>query len=121
MKINYQDEYGEQLYSTNGDITPSIGQSVIFDDEDYRVKNVTWMIEHGYVIVEITQNTVRSTQKESADSGRLNEMHNAILAVNKRQDASEKKGRALNEQIGSIRKHINQRIQQEKKDTNDTR
>ena len=44
-------------------------------------------------------------------------MNNAILSVNKRQDASEKKGRALNEQIGSIRKHINQRIQQEKKDS----
>ena len=117
MKIQYQDEYGESLYSTNTDVIPSIGQSVIFEDEDYRVKNVTWMIEHNYVIIEITQNMIKSSQKEDSSSGRLNEMHNAILAVNKRQDAGEKKGRALNEQLTTVRKHINQRIKQEKKDT----
>ena len=121
MKIQYQDEYGESLHIADVDVIPSVGHSVIFADEDYRVKSVTWVIEHGYIIVEITQNAVKSVQKESDNSGRLNEMHNAILAVNKRQDASEKKGRAITEKVSSIRKHINTRIKQEKKDTNDTR
>ena len=60
---------------------------------------------------------IRTVQKESNESGRLVEMHNAIIEINKRQDASEKKGRALTEQVGVIRNHINQRIKQEKKDT----
>ena len=47
MKINYQDEYGEPMYSTNGDAIPSIGHSIMFRDEDYRVKNVTWLVEEG--------------------------------------------------------------------------
>ena len=117
MKINYHNEYADLIHSVNSDMAPSVGQAVIFEDEEYRVKNVIWMIERDYIIVELTQSMVKSTQKESTDSGRLNQINNAILAVNKRQDASEKKGRALNEQIGSVRKHINQRIQQEKKDT----
>ena len=120
MKINYQDEYGEPLYSANADIVPSIGHTVILNSEDYKVRDVVWMVNSNYVIVEVTQNLVRTQQKESNDLGRLNSLHGAILAVNKRQDASEKKSRALNEQIGSIRKHINQRIQQERKIHNDT-
>ena len=32
-------------------------------------------------------------------------------------DATEKKNRALNEQIVTVRKHINQRIRQDKKDS----
>lgn len=121
MKIQYQDEYGESLYTADTDVIPSVGHSIIFADEDYRVKSVIWIIEHGYVIVEVTQNAIRTVQKESDNSARLNDMNNAILAVNKRQDASEKKGRAITEKVTSIRKHINTRIKQEKKDTNDSR
>ena len=121
MKIHFQDEYGEILHSMDADVVPRVGEIVMFRDEDYRVKSVIWIIEHGYVIVEVTQNAIRTVQKESDNSARLNDMNNAILAVNKRQDASEKKGRAITEKVTSIRKHINTRIKQEKKDTNDTR
>ena len=121
MQIIYQDEYGETIYSSKEDIPstqiPAAADTVVIDDEDWRVRSRVFHPAHNIVVVIITQNMIKSTQKESTDSGRLNEMNNAILAVNKRQDASEKRGRALNEQIGSIRKHINQRIQQEKKDT----
>lgn len=117
MKIEYKDEYGEPLHSTNADMVPSIGHTVVLDGEEYKVRDVLWLIEHGYVIVEISQNIVRTPQKENTDAGRLAGVHNAILALNKRQDVSEKKNRSLNEQVGSIRKHINQRIQQEKKDS----
>ena len=117
MQIIYQDEYGSGVYWGQSSHPANVGDSVIVDDEEYRVKSRVFFPQDDKIIITITQNMVKSAQKESTDSGRLNEMSNAILAVNKRQDASEKKGRALNEQIGSIRKHINQRIQQEKKDT----
>jgi hypothetical protein len=116
MKIHYLDEYGVLMYSTDASMVPCIGQTVIIADEDFRIKNVSWAIEHNYVIVELTQNIVKSNQKEESNSGRLAEMNNAILAITKRQDATEKKGTALNEQIVTIRKHINQATQQSKKD-----
>jgi len=116
MKIRYEDEYGELIYSSNSDIVPSIGQTVIFANENFRIKDVLWVIEQNYVIVEITQNIVKSNQKEDNNPGRFKEMNNAILTINKRQDSNEKKSRALNEQVVAIRKHINQTIQQSKKE-----
>lgn len=120
MKIQYEDEYGEALYTSTEDVTiiPAVGDFVMLKDEDYRVKSVTWMIDHNFIVVMITQNMVKSPKKEDDNSGRLSEMHNAIVALNKRQDSNEKKGRALTEQITTVRKHINQRIQQDKKDAN---
>jgi len=117
MQIIYQDEYGSGVYWGQSSHPANVGDSVIVDEEEYYVKSRVFFPQEDKIIITVTQNMIRSTHKESTDSGRLNEMNNAILAVNKRQDASEKKGRALNEQIGSIRKHINQRIQQEKKDS----
>ncbi len=116
MKIQYEDEYGETIYTTTADMVPTTGEFIIFRDEEYRVKSVTWVIEYNTIVVVITQNMVKTSAKDDNNSGRLTEISNAILAVGKRQDVSEKKGRALTEQIGTIRKHINQRIQQEKKD-----
>lgn len=117
MQIIYQDEYGEGVYWGQNSHPASIGDTIIVDDEEYRVKSRIFYPQDDKIVITVTQGMIRSAQTESTDSGRLNEVKNAILAINKRQDASEKKGRALNEQIGSIRKHINQRIQQEKKDT----
>jgi hypothetical protein len=120
MKIQYEDEYGETLHIGTGEVTivPTVGDFVILNEEDYRVKSVTWMIDHDFIVVMITQNMVKSSKKEDDNSGRLSEMHNAIVALNKRQDSNEKKSRALTEQITTVRKHINQRIQQDKKDAN---
>jgi len=117
MKIHYQDEYGEIVYvAYNKNAVPRIGETVTIQDEDYRVKNVTWPAEHDDVVVLITQGMVRSQEPIDDSSGRLTEMNRAILAVSKRQDAMEKKNRMLGEQVGTIRKHINQRIIQERKD-----
>jgi len=117
MKIHYQDEYGEELYvAYNKNAVPRIGETVVLVQE-YRVKDVIWDAASDDVIVEVTQNLIRAA-KETNDgtSGRLAEMQRAIMAVNKRQDSSEKKGRMLTEQVVTIRKHINQRIQQERKE-----
>jgi hypothetical protein len=40
-----------------------------------------------------------------------------LINTNKRIDATDKKNRALNEQLVTVRKHINQRIRQDKKDS----
>jgi len=119
MKIHYQDEYGEELYiAYNKNAVSRIGETVVIDKEEYRVKDVIWDAASDDVIVEVTQNLIRAA-KETSDgtSGRLAEMQRAIVAVNKRQDSNEKKGRMLTEQVVTIRKHINQRIQQERKES----
>jgi len=118
MKIHYQDEYGEDLYIAYNTVTvPRIAETVVITDEDYRVKEVRWMVEGDYVVVTVTQNLIRSRDPENDNSGRLAEMQRAIVAVNKRQDVSEKKNRMLTEQVVTVRKHINQRIQQERKES----
>ena len=118
MKIYYQDEYGEELYvAYNKNAVPRIGETVVLVQE-YRVKDVIWDAASDDVIVEITQNLVRAAKEiNDGTSGRLAEMQRAIVAVTKRQDTTEKKGRMLTEQVVTIRKHINQRIQQERKES----
>jgi hypothetical protein len=96
---------------------PRIGETVVLVQE-YRVKDVIWDAASDDVIVEITQNLVKAAKEiNDGTSGRLAEMQRAIVAVTKRQDTTEKKGRMLTEQVVTIRKHINQRIQQERKES----
>lgn len=121
MKIHYQDEYGMNLFTVDANlnlqIPPVIGDTVIINGEDYRVQERIFNPVDNYIIISLTQNVVRQKSKEvDNNSGRLAEMNNAILQINKRQEISEKKGRGLTDQVSGIRKHINQRIQQEKKD-----
>lgn len=122
MKIYYQDEYGEDVYiAYNRNAVPRIGETVIINKEEYNIRNVIWHGDGDDVIVEITQNLLRSVKESvNIDSGRLNQMQRAIVDMNKRQDATEKRNRAITEQVVTIRKHINQQIQQERKN-NDSR
>lgn len=119
MQIRYVDEYGSGLYwgQTAQPIAPMTGDTIIIEEEEYRVKSRTFFPEKDVVVVEVTQNLVRTKDTEDGTTGRLAEMQRAIVAVNKRQDTSEKKGRMLTEQVVTIRKHINQRIQQERKES----
>lgn len=120
MKIIYQDEYGEEIYRSQQDIPsstiPNIGDTIVIDDEDWRVAERIFHPKQNTVVIEITQNLFRSQQKTAADTGRLAEMNRAIVELSKRQDSTEKKNRALTEQFVTVRKHINQRIQQDKKE-----
>jgi len=120
MNIIYEDDYGTEIYSRELTvaIAPQPGDTVVIDDEDYRVKSRAFYPSNDTLVVTVTQNMVRSGVTENADSGRHNEMKHAILALSKRQDASEKKNRALNEQIVTVRKHVNQQIRKDTKDGN---
>lgn len=120
MNIIYEDEYGTEIYSREliVAIAPQPGDTIIIDEEDYRVKSRTFYPSNDALVVTVTQNMVRSNTTESTDNSRHNETKNAILALSKRQDASEKKNRALNEQIVTVRKHVNQQIRKDTKDGN---
>ena len=118
MQIIYQDEYGSGVYWGQSSYPANVGDSIIIDDEEYYVKSRVFFPQDDKIMITVTQNPIRRA-KETTDStsGRLAEMSRAIMAVNKRQDSSEKKGRMLTEQVVTIRKHINQRIQQERKES----
>lgn len=121
MKIYYQDEYGAELHTAyNRNSVPRIGETVVIKKEEYRVKDVVWEGDGDDVIVEITQNLLKSSKKENNDLSMFTEMRTALSALGSKFNAQEKKQRMLNEQVVSIRKHINNNIRQERKD-NDTR
>jgi len=116
MQILYEDEYGEQLFLSPDSQIPNVGETVTLEDEDWLVKSRIFHPMQSAVVITLTQSTSKEMDNVKEDvTTRLAHMQNAILAVNKRQDASEKKGRALNEQIVTIRKHINQSILKERK------
>ena len=107
MKIQYIDEYGETLYTSElGTVAiPRGGEHVSFQGDDYRVKSVSWMLEDDTVVVELTQNLVKKQEKDDSE-GRLREAKNAIVRLEKRVDTQEKKGRLLNEQLVSVRSYL---------------
>jgi hypothetical protein len=106
MKIQYNDEYGEVIYiATVENIVPRVGEAIIYKDEDYRVRNVTWLIEEDLVVVEITQNLVRSVQEDKTE-GRLKETKSAIVSLTERVESAERRGRILADQVVRIKTHI---------------
>jgi hypothetical protein len=118
MQIIYKDEYGVSLYWGVSTYPANIGDTVIIEDEEYRVKSRIFSPVKDEIIIVMTQGTYRAPVAESAvDAGRLNQLNAAIINTNKRVDATDKKTRALTDQVSSVRKHINQRIQQDKKDS----
>ena len=109
MKIHYQDEYGEELYvAYNKNAVSRIGETVVIDKEEYRVKDVIWDAASDDVIVEVTQNPIRRAKEPTEVDGRLKEVQRAIVETNKRQDLQEKRTKSLREQTMSIRQHIRQ-------------
>jgi replicative superfamily II helicase len=117
MKVIYEDEYGVELFSRSVNYAPLVGDSVVIVDEEYRIESRTYYPESDAMIITVTQTAIHAVKAEVNNSGRLADLGNAIIKTNKRQDVSEKKSKAISEQVSSIRRHINQRIQQEKKDT----
>lgn len=118
MNIIYQDEYGTGVYWGASTHPANIGDTIIVDQEEYRVKSRVFFPQEDKIVITVSQGSYRAPVAESsADNGRLNQVNAAIMQTNKRIDATEKKNRALNEQIVTVRKHINQRIRQDKKDS----
>ena len=118
MTIVYKDEYGVGLFWGVSTHPANAGDTVIIEEEEYRVKSRIFIPERDEIIIIVSQGFGKSPTSPATDNdnGRLNKLSNAILGVNKRLESVEKKGRALTEQVVSVKKHINQRIQQEKKD-----
>ena len=125
MVIKYEDEYGTSIFWNNAANShpANIGDTVIVDEEAYRVKSRVFYPKEETIVIVVSQGSYRTPVAESSgvDAGRLSQLNAAIINTNKRTDAVEKKNRALNEQIVSVRKHINQRIQQDKKDKDENR
>ena len=105
MKIVYSDEYGTEVFRGDSGNMPSVGDVISIDDEDWKVKSRVFIPKEDSVVVEITQNMVRSKSPDD-DSARLTEMRRAIIDINKRQDTQEKKSRILREQLVSVRTHL---------------
>ena len=122
MTIIYQDEYGTGVYWGASTHPANIGDTIIVEGEEYRVKSRVFFPEQDKIVITVSQGSYRAPVAEGAvDAGRLNQLNAAIINTNKRIDATDKKSRAVTEQVGSIRKHINQRIQQDKKDKDENR
>ena len=105
MKIYYVDEYGESIFEQEDPNVPVIGDTVSFDDEDWKVKSRNFFPKNKSVVIELTQNQVRSKETDEV-GGRLAEMQRAIVEVNKRQDQQDKKSRLLREQMVSVRTYL---------------
>ena len=116
MQILYQDEYGEELFLSESGQIPSIGDTVMLEEEDWRVRSRTFVPMQNAVVIELTQNLVRSKEEDGTGT-RLKEMGRAIVEINKRQDAGDKKIKSLREQSMSIRQHIRRNTPKPKEST----
>lgn len=111
MQVRYVDEYGVDLFNPTDNpfkdfFPPSVGDTVVIEEDEYRVKSRTFHPYHNVVVIEMTQNLVRSKSSNDEEDGRLKEMQRAIVEVNKRQDQHEKTSRILREQLVSVRQYI---------------
>jgi hypothetical protein len=105
MKIHFQDEYGETLHVADLDLVPRASEIVILKDEEYFVRSVAWAIEKNAVIVEITQNLIK-TKEEDKTEGRLKEANSAIVSLTERVEATERRGRILLDGLVRVKNHI---------------
>lgn len=116
MRVLYVDEYGEDLFAYESDIIPTSGDTVSIEDEDWRVRSRTFIPELSTIVVELTQNLIKS-KASNEDDGRLKEMQHAILDITKRQNLQEKRTKSLREQAMSIRQQIRRNTPKSKETT----
>lgn len=119
MIIQYKNEYEEILFNTTSDFVPLVGDSVVVDGNEYVVKSRLFYLRENGAIVILSEYIHSSSVAESKDNTRLAQLNAAIIQTNKQVDANEKKIRMVTEQVSTIRKHVNQQIKQNKKDTDE--
>ena len=112
MRITYEDEYGNILHDSDMDYVASIGDSVVLDGEVYRVKSREFTPQDNTIAVIVTQGSMRAPVAEKADNSRQNQMHNAIIELNKRQDLTEKSHRALADNVNSIKHNVTRQFKE---------
>jgi hypothetical protein len=116
MTIIYEDEYGNYLFDSNAGYIPNNGDMVLIGSEEYYVKSRIFYPEEDSVRIIVADSIRKSSVAESGDIGRQKEMKNAIVALTDRVNLTEKKQRALTDQLSTVRHGINNRIKQDKKD-----
>jgi len=116
MVIIYEDEYSESVFWGATTYPANVGDIVVVDGEEWHVKSRVFYPQEDKIVIVVTQRQNRISVAESKDTGRQNQMHNAIIELSKRQDVMEKKNRALGDQLSVVRHSVNNRIKQDKKD-----
>lgn len=115
MLIIFQDEYEELLRTAIDTMIPRVGDTLLIDSQDeWQVISVTWKTELSdsqkfeRVIISVKPTEDIRTPRETKvdDSGRLREMSNAIIQINKRLDESDKKARLTRDSLSSVRSHV---------------
>jgi hypothetical protein len=117
MNIYFFDEYNTNIYNSTDvefPVVPVAGDAVNFGQEDWVVKHRIFHYPRGIVIIHLTQELGKPA-KVKEDSGRQNDLRRSILELANKQQATDKKVRAVTEQTAVIRKHINQQIVKERK------
>ena len=115
MNIIYEDEYGQPIFWGNSTHPANVGDSVVIDDEEFKVKSRVFYPQLDKIIVILAQSIFNRVEDDSKESGRLTKLNAAILEVSKKQKAADKQTAELNEQLLSMKKHINRNIQRDTK------
>jgi len=109
MIIHYLDDYEEELLEVESSYMPQVGNSVLIGNTDeWIVQKVIWNADSNIGVVRLKLSEDVRTPRETKvdDSGRLREMSNAIIQINKRLDESDKKARLTRDSLSSVRSHV---------------
>lgn len=102
MEVQFVDEYEDVLHTESMDTFPRVSDSVLFEDDTYRVKSVRWDIVKNIVIVELSS-TPEKIVKESAPE--INNQHEIRFALQKAERAL-KETKTLRNEFLNMRQFI---------------
>ena len=109
MIIHYLDDYEEELLKVENSYMPQVGNIVLIGNlDEWIVQKVAWDANSniGIVTLKLSEDVRTPREKKVDDSGRLREMSNAIIQINKRLDESDKKARLTRDSLSSVRSHV---------------
>lgn len=109
MKIQYLDNYDEELLEVENSYMPQIGNSVFIGNTDeWIVQKIYWNADSntGVVILKLVEDIFYKKEEVTDYSSRLREMDSAILETNKRLDSADKKVSQSRDQVSSLRSYI---------------
>jgi hypothetical protein len=115
MRIYCIDEYESVIYDGESASTPRIGESIFFADNEYKIKDVTWHLGNSTVVISVSQTEDRIVQEKDTSVGRLNEINNAIIALNKKHKTNEEVITNLSDQVSFLKKTLKQKVYQDNK------
>jgi len=123
MQIRYINDNDEELLDIDSPHIPQVGTIVyIGNSDEWVVQQVYWNAdsEIAVVVLKLAEDMMVVREKKVDDSGRLREMSNAIIQINKRLDESDKKARLTRDSLSSVRSHVKRNTPKPPKDTNVT-